>query len=97
MRCEKAIVSPWINALSGGVIFRRLGDAVVAFVGPTHGGAWNWLAGEGSGGTAPTVVDAKKRADNALTVIGFRLVNVPGGCTIESDEPKKLQRVYREG
>lgn len=102
MRCETRLVaSPWTRNLKrSGEASRSMGNAVLACVRPTAAG-WEYIVfGGPPAGVRAVAADreaAKSLADDGLRRLGVRLVNVPGGCTIESDEPKKPQRVYREG
>lgn len=93
------IASPWTRRLlSSGIAVRTCGARMVATVQP-DGDRWRWTvtANCSHTGLKATREEAKTKADEALNALGYALVNVPGGCTIETDEPKKSQRVYREG
>lgn len=98
MRCEKTLVaSPWTRDLRTGDVVRHVGKVSIATVKSNRGG-WMWSVPAGPvGGWREDREQAKALADDGLRRLGVRLVNVPGGCTIESDESKKQQRVYREG
>lgn len=89
------IASPWTRDLLTGSAIRTCGQKVVAAI-ARDGAGWKALARGGVVAQGQDREAAKRVADIHLAG-HYTLVSVPGGCTIESDEPKKLQRVYREG